>query len=129
MAEGDTLVNSILGAVVTVVTASFVPFSPVFGGLLAGYLEGGGRDDGIRIGVISGAIALVPFVVVAVFVVSIVSVFLLGTMMGPGRVFGGLGFLALGFVFVFAAVYTVGLSALGGWLGNYIRHDTDIGDS
>jgi len=27
-----------------------------------------------------------------------------------------------------AAAYFLGLSALGGWLGNYVKHDTTIGD-
>jgi len=76
MSPDDTLANALLGAVVTVVVSPFVPFAPIFGGLLAGYLQGGDREDGLWIGTVSGAIAL---------------------------------------------------SALGGWLGNYVRYDTDIG--
>ena len=40
---------------------------------------------------------------------------------------GGIGILVLIAALVFAVVYTIGLSALGGWLGNYIKQDTDIG--
>jgi hypothetical protein len=31
-------------------------------------------------------------------------------------------------VLALVAIYTVGFSALGGWLGNYIRTDTDLGN-
>ncbi|MEF8782045.1 MAG: DUF5518 domain-containing protein [Haloarculaceae archaeon] len=126
MAEGDTLVNALLGALVSVILAPLIPFSPAAGGLLAGYLEGGGRDDGLRVGAISGAIALVPLLVVAVLLANVLFFFLSGTMGGP-RMFGGIGLVVLLFGTVFAVAYTVGLSALGGWLGNYLKHEADVG--
>jgi hypothetical protein len=47
--------------------------------------------------------------------------------MGPmGLGIPGAGFVILLFVFLFAVVYIVGLSAVGGWLGNYVRYDTDV---
>jgi hypothetical protein len=126
MAEGDTFVNAVLGAVATLVLTPLVPFAPVLGGLVAGYLEGRDRDAGLRVGAVSGAVALIPLVLVGFFAAN-VFLFFVDVSMGPGWVMGGFGILALAFVVVFAAVYTVGLSALGGWLGNYVKYDTDIG--
>lgn len=123
MAEGDTLVNALLGAVVSVVL-SFLPLSPLLGGLLAGYLEGGDRDDGLRVGAISGLIALVPIVGFVLLVGGAWAVFLVGGMpFGVGAIGAVVVLFALGLV----ALYTVGLSALGGWLGNYVAVDTDLG--
>lgn len=123
MAEGDTLANALLGAVVTVVF-SLLPFSPLLGGLLAGYLEGGDRNDGVRVGAISGVIALVPILGFLALVGGAWIVFLLGGM--PFRAGAVLGVVAL-FILAFLAIFTVGLSALGGWLGNYVATDTNAG--
>ena len=126
MAEGDTFVNAVLGAVATLVLTLLVPFAPVLGGLVAGYLEGGDRDAGLRVGAVSGAVALIPLVLAAVFAAN-VFLFFVDVSMGPGHMLGGFGVLALAVGVVFAAVYVVGLSTLGGWLGNYVKYDTDIG--
>lgn len=129
MAEGDTGVNALIGAVVTVV-ASGTMVGPVVGGAVAAYLEGGSRDDGLRVGVYSGLIALVPFLLFAAFAVSMLGL-MGGGFMGPGHGMFGLGFafgsVAFLFVLLFWLVYVLGLSALGGWLGNYLKYDTDIG--
>ena len=77
MTDGDTLVNGFLGAVVTVVL-SFLPFSPLLGGMVAGYLEGGERGDGVRVGAIAGAIALVPLVAFGLLVSVFGAFYLLG---------------------------------------------------
>jgi hypothetical protein len=127
MAEGDTLVNALLGALVNVFAGSFVPFGPLVGGAVAGYLEGGTRDDGLKVGAIAGVIALLPiFLVVALFG-TLVYGLLLGVDAGAGIPFavGGLG-IVIFVVFLFGAVYLIGLSALGGYLGNYLKHDTDV---
>ncbi|QIO23309.1 DUF5518 domain-containing protein [Haloarcula sp. JP-L23] len=125
MAEQDTLLNAVIGAVATAILSGFVPFAPVFGGALAGYLEGGDRDDGLRVGAISGAIGLVFTLVVFAFVGMVFLGFLLGGM--PMRM-GAVGVVFFVVAAVFAAVYVVGLSALGGWLGNYVKYDTDLGN-
>lgn len=123
MGEGDTLINAVIGAVVTVVL-SFTGFSPILGGMAAGYLERGDRADGIRVGALSGAIAALPFLLL-VFLFG--GFMFTGSMMGDGMGFaGGFVFLLL-FGFVFALVWSVGLSALGGFLGVYIATETDLG--
>jgi len=124
MAEHDTLLNAVIGAVATAILNSFVPFAPLLGGAVAGYLEGGTRSDGLRVGTISGLIGLVLSVVVFGFVFFVFSLFLLGA--GAPRLFGALGLLVLVFGAVVGAVYVVGLSAVGGWLGNYVKYDTNI---
>ncbi|MHB9286375.1 DUF5518 domain-containing protein [Halobacteriales archaeon Cl-PHB] len=124
MAEGDTLINSLIGAVVTAVLASAVPLAPILGGLVAGYLEGGTRDDGVRVGLYSGLIALLPLV----FILVTVGTFFFGFVgMGHGTMgIPGAGFAFFLFGFLFLTAYTIGLSAVGGWLGNYVHQDTDV---
>jgi hypothetical protein len=127
MGEGDTFVNAVIGAVATALLSGFVPFAPLLGGGIAGYLEGGERDDGFRVGLLSGviglAISLVFFVVVFVFLAA----FLAFVPEALG-VFGAAGLLVLVLGTVMTAAYFLGLSALGGWLGNYVKYDTTIGD-
>lgn len=123
MAEGDTFLNALIGAAVSVIL-SFLPFSPVLGGLVAGYLEGGSREDGLRVGAISGVVALIPVAGVLLLVAGVGSFLLLGGI--PPRA-GAAGAVFLLLVGLLAALYTVGLSALGGWLGNYVKQDTDVG--
>ena len=108
-------VNALIGAVVSVVL-SFVPFSPVIGGAVAGYLEGGDRSQGLRIGGYSGAIAAIPLVLLA-GVVIILGTF--GVIVAPGEAVRTLlGVLLLGvLVVVVIGAYTIGLGAVGGYIG------------
>ncbi|MDS0294117.1 DUF5518 domain-containing protein [Halogeometricum luteum] len=120
----DFWVSALLGAVVSVVT-SFVPLSPVLGGGVAGYLHAGSREDGLRVGAVSGAIAAIPVVLLVALV------------------FGGLGFFTIvedafratvffaGLLFVVTLIVvalSAGLSAVGGYLGVYVREETRDGD-
>lgn len=123
MDEGNTLVNALVGAVVSVVASSFIPFAPLLGGALAGYFQGGTRSEGLRVGGISGAIALIPVVGIIFLVFSFLGFVSLGSGEGAALAVGGIVML---FVFAFLALYTVGLSALGGWIGNYVKYDTDV---
>ena len=107
-------VNALIGAVVTIVV-SFVPFSPIVGGGVAGYLEKATPRDGAVTGAISGLMATVPVALVFLFVVPFVGFFDIGAAVVTGFVFV--------FVFAFVVLYTVGLSALGGFLGAYIAED------
>lgn len=114
MAARSSFLNAFIGAVVTVVL-SVVPFSPVLGGAVAGYLEG---RDGLRVGALSGAIASLPLLLVLFAVAGFLAV--------PGG-FGLRGALAVLLMVVlavlFAALYVVGLSAAGGLLGVYLAED------
>lgn len=112
--EGRFLVNAVIGAVASVLLG-FIPLSPILGGALAGYLQGGSRGDGLKVGAASGLVGLVPAL-------------LIGGLFAVVTIFGGAG--ARGFVvfllFVAVAVllvgaYMVGLGAAGGWLGIYAR--------
>jgi hypothetical protein len=122
MSDRSQTMNALIGAAVTVIF-TFIPFSSVLGGAVAGYLEGGELGDGIRVGAFSGLIATIPMLVVFFFIGSIVSFGMMGA--------GGPRMLALGgavvlFGLLFATVYIVGLSAVGGAVGAVIKDDPDI---
>ncbi len=122
MGQGDTLLNALIGAVVSVILA-FLPFSTVLGGGVAGYLQKGSRNEGLRVGAISGAIALIPIFLIG----SVFGGFFFLSMLGLGpRGLLGFGFLFL-VVLVILVVYTVALAAVGGYLGAYIANETDLG--
>jgi len=110
--RSSTLVNGLLGGIAGVVL-SFVPLSPLLGGTVAGYLEGGRGEDGLKVGAIAGLLMLVPFVFLF-----FVLFFFLG-FAGMPAMFGLVGF----FFLFFAALYTIGLSVLGGYLGVYLKNE------
>jgi len=122
MAEGDTLLNAVIGGIASIVL-SFIPLSPVLGGAIAGYLEGGTRSTGLRIGVYAGIVAAIPL---ALFMIAAIAIFGSFLAIGPGGGEGAAILVVFLVVVVFMALYTVGLSAVGGWLGNYVRYDTDL---
>ncbi|ELY50552.1 DUF5518 domain-containing protein [Natronococcus jeotgali] len=109
--DTSTALNAVIGGVVGIVL-SFVPLSPVLGGTVAGYLEGGDTDDGLKVGAFAGLVALLPIALVGFFVL----VLLVG---GTPAAFGILGLVGLFFV----AIYTVGLGALGGAIGVYVEDE------
>jgi hypothetical protein len=108
----DTLIHALVGAVAGIVL-SFVPLSPLLGGTVAGFLEGGEPNDWVKVGGLAGVIMLVPFVLVGTALL-----FFLG--FGMGRSAVGFGILAVVMLFV-GAIYTVGLSVAGGYLGGYLE--------
>jgi len=117
----------VLGAVVNIIAGSFIPLGPLVGGAISGYLQGGDRGDGLRVGALAGLIALVPIFLLFSLLWSVAFGFMMtGPGMGIPGTAGGLGFVVLVFGFMFALIYVVGLSALGGYLGNYIKQDTDV---
>ena len=111
----DTPTLAVVGAVVTGVT-SFVPLSPLLGGLVAGYLGRG--EDGVRLGAYAGVVAALPVVLLFVFVLG-------GFLVTAGEL--GLGGVAvvvsLGIVFalLFSVAVIVSLSGLGGYVGARLR--------
>ena len=110
MAEGDTLLNAVIGGIASIVL-SFIPLSPVLGGAIAGYLEGGDRSTGLRIGVYAGIVAAIPL---ALFLVAAIAIFGSFLAIGPGDGEGAAILVVFLVMFVFMGLYTVGLSAFGG---------------
>ncbi len=110
----NTLLNALIGAVVTVVTTFFIPLSPLLGGAIAGYLEGESAESGLRVGALSGVMALVPLLVVVP----------LGLALFIFEPIAAVSLLVIAAIVVgFLGVYTVGFSALGGLLGVYLYEE------
>ncbi|MDG5817944.1 DUF5518 domain-containing protein [Natronococcus sp. A-GB7] len=120
MVSGRTIINAIIGAVVGIVL-SFIPFSTVVGGAVAGFLEGPDDRDGAIVGALAGAITFVPIAAVAVLGIGFVG-FGFGVAAAPAEGFAFVVLLILVGV-LFAFVYTVGLSLLGGYLGAYLARE------
>lgn len=120
MGRGDTLANALVGAIVTIFVTPFLPFAPIFGGGVAGYLEGTNGARGVRVGALAGLIALVPLLLFLALIGNLfVFVFAPAGITSPGLT--GLGLTVLLLVFLAALVYVVVLSTLGGWAGAYLR--------
>lgn len=111
----NTFFNALIGAVVSVVLG-FIPFSPVLGGGIAGYLEGGDSGDGAKVGAISGVLAAIPLIAVVLLVSAIVII-------APEGGALGLSFLILVLV-IGVVIYAAGLSVIGGVLGVYLKKET-----
>ena len=122
MAERSRALNALIGAAVTVVL-TFIPFSSVLGGAVAGYLQGGEVGEGVRVGALSGAFAAVPMLVLVFFLGSVLSLGMMGAA-GPRMVFAG--GLVLVFGVLFALLYVVGLSAVGGAVGAAVKGNPAI---
>lgn len=118
MGKGDTLLNAVLGAAVTVVL-SFIGFSPLVGGGVAGYLQQETRKSGATVGALSGAFAVIPTLL---FGMLFFGVFFVG--MVGGGVPGGPELFVLLFVMVpLLLLWNVGLGAVGGYLGVYVYEE------
>jgi len=113
----DTPTLAVVGAVVTGVT-SFVPLSPLLGGLVAGYLGRGENWDGVRVGAYAGVVAALPVVLLFVFALGgfLVTAGELG--LGGAAVVVSLGIV---FVLVSSVAIIVSLSGLGGYVGARLR--------
>lgn len=104
---------ALVGALVGVLLG-FLPFSSGIGGAVAGYLDPNQAGRGLGIGTAAGLIATIPIVIVASFA----SVGLFIGLPGDAMLMV-LTVLAIGFVV--SAAFAVGLSALGGFVGHWIR--------
>jgi hypothetical protein len=106
----STLALAVVGAVAALLT-TFVPGSPILGGALSGWLHREDPRQGATIGGVSGLLFAFPAVA---FGTLFVGVFLGASLFGavPGA-FGVLVLLA----FAVGVAYTVGLGAVGGYLG------------
>lgn len=112
----STALNALIGGVVTVGTALFMPLSPVLGGAVAGFLEGGDTDAGLKVGTVAGLLATIPLLVVVLVAMAVVPY------VAPVRGAVGVGVVGLLTVLLVGA-YTVGLSALGGIIGTYLERE------
>lgn len=129
MSERNTGVNALVGGVVAILAAPLFPLSPVLGGAVAGYLEGGSTRDGVVVGAAVGVIALLPLLLgFSLFG----GLFLIGPLgmgmwmeMGVPGGFTALSAVFLVFGLVFFSAYLVGFAALGGAVGAYVA--TEIG--
>lgn len=101
-------INALIGAVVTIVL-SFTMVSPVLGGIAAGYLQ---RENGARIGALSGIFASIPIVLFGFAAITFL------VFAAAQAIFG---FLVFVFLAVLVPVYIIGLGALGGYLGVYLH--------
>lgn len=115
----SSLSYAVLGAVVTAVL-SFVPFSPVLGGGVAGYLEYKATGRSIGVGGLAGFLSVVPGLILLVFVTA-------GLYTGLAAAGGGgVGLLvatALLLVLLVVAAYGAGGGALGGFVGGRLAKD------
>lgn len=125
MGEGDTFTNALVGAIVTVVTVSVLPLSPLVGGAVSGYLQGGDGDDGLIVGLISGLISLIPVLLVLAIVGNIALLVFAGSGVGFPGLLGSLSILLLVVVVLVGGLYVVLLSAVGGWVGQYLKTEFD----
>jgi len=110
---------AVLGAVATAVL-SFIPFSPLVGGGLAGYLEQPESGRAVSVGGLAGFLAMVP----ALSILAFVSVGLYNGFAAVGE--SGLGIVTITGMFLallFVAAYGGGLGALGGFVGGRLAEN------
>ncbi|MFC7231977.1 DUF5518 domain-containing protein [Saliphagus sp. GCM10025308] len=108
--------NGLLGGLVAVF-ASFLTFSVLLGGIVAGYLEGADQEEGIIAGLYAG------FVYAALIVLPLVLG--LGPVVGVGDLVGGLEFVDGGLI-LFMVFYSTFAGGFGGWVGAYLN--AEFGD-
>lgn len=114
----NTGVNALIGGVASILLA-FLPFSPVIGGFIAGYLHDADRSAALRVGALAGLVALVPLLFIGMIVFLFAG---LGIAAGAPR--AGIFFIVILLVGgLLAILYTVGLSAAGGYLGAIVAED------
>ena len=125
MTDGDTLRNVLIGAVLSVFGGPIIPGAPVVGGAVAAYLQGGSRGTGLRVGALTGLVSLVPLLAPGVVFGNVLLGLFVGGF-GVPRAFSGFGVVVVSTAVVTALVSTVVLGAIGGWLDNYLKYDTDV---
>lgn len=127
MEEGNTFANALIGAAIGTVSSGVLgPLAPVVGGGVAGYLEGGDRRDGLRVGAYAGAMMLALSILI-IGVIGTVLVVLVGGFVGIQEALAasGIGIAVVVLAVLIGLVTTVGFAAIGGYLGNYVKTDVD----
>ncbi|WP_411964404.1 DUF5518 domain-containing protein [Haloferax sp. YSMS24] len=121
--DGESLLFSALVGAIASIVLSPLPGSTILGGALAGYLTGTDRGVGTKSGALSGLFVSLVAVLFGFVALAFFSIFAIA---GPRGVFG-LGILGLVVVVLVGLavilLYTVGLGALGGYLGAYLREE------
>lgn len=115
------LINAVLGAVVSVLT-SFVPFSTVLGGVVAGYLEQEDSGRTISVGAVVGLLSVAPVAVFLVFLFGGLVVGLLDVGTAGVAIVAAVGLLV---VLAVVTAIAAGLGALGGYIGGWIAADRE----
>lgn len=112
---GDSAIAIALAGAVVSIATSYVPFSPLLGGLLVGWLVRDDKMRGAKLGGLSGLVLALPgtFIIVPFFGFALLDASV-----------GGFFFLLLAMFFVgIVLVYTVGISAVGGYIGVSLYQD------
>lgn len=118
MNRDSALVAVAVGATITV-ALSFVPFSSVLGGVAAASRREGGYGWGLGVGTAAGVAAALPLGIL--FAAAFALVAFLGLGVPPSAPAYDLYLAIVALLFL---LYTVGLSALGGVVGVWIRENT-----
>jgi len=117
-----TWTDAIAGGVVTAVASVLLPFAPMLGGFVGGYLHRNERTSATRVGALSGLLSVLPVAVALVFVT-------VGVVVGTLQVDAvGVALLVVGAVLVsllFAALFLGGFGALGGYIGGRLADRDD----
>lgn len=103
--------NALVGAVVTVVV-SFVPFSSLVGGAVAGYLQQDDARAGFRAGIVTGLFLALP--VTLIFGVLLTGIIIEG--------FVTVSLIILMSIIV-SLIFTIIMTSLGGYIGGYLATD------
>lgn len=120
MGSGETWINAIVGAVITL-GLSFTGFSPLLGGGVAGYLQAEPPASGAKVGAVSGAIAAIPLLLLVILGFGLFA----AVPAGAGGFHGGIEVaLIFGVMLPMMLLWFVGLSAAGGYLGAYIHTES-----
>lgn len=128
MSGKRSVVHGFVGGGLAFLVGGIVPFSPIVGGAVAGYLEGGFRIAAVKVGALAGTVASIP---VALIVFDGGERF---AMLGYGESVTLSGFdggfagftdadqlLFFGVVALSVFAFVVGFSVLGSLFGNAIR--------
>ena len=93
---------------------SFIPLSPILGGAVAGYLNPNPESSGLGIGTTAGVFGSLPLLVVIIFTS-------VGLILSAPSETAAAVVTAVSIVLLLILPYFVGLSAIGGYLGGWIR--------
>lgn len=110
----NTGLNALIG-IATAVLLAFLPFSTVLGGAVAGYLQGGSVDDGLKVGALAGVLSMLPFALIGYGLVSVVGIFSIE--------FASIGFLVVSAFIGFLLLYVLLPFVIGGAIGAYVKRE------